>query len=41
MTSAYVNNPASLEVIKEFFPKSVKIYQQIVEDIAKGDLPND
>lgn len=41
MTSAYVNNPASLEVIKEFFPKSVKIYQQIVENIAKGDLPND
>ena len=36
MTSAVINNPASLAAIKEVFPESVEIYLQMVDDICKG-----
>ena len=37
MTSAVINNPASLSAIKEMFPESAKIYFQMVDDIVKGE----
>ncbi|WP_203640068.1 minor capsid protein [Levilactobacillus wangkuiensis] len=35
-TSATINNPGSLSRIKKWFPKSYKIYEQIVEDMIQG-----
>jgi hypothetical protein len=36
MTSATINNPESLKLIKEHFPESYDRYMEIVKDILKG-----
>lgn len=41
MTSATVNDPESLELIKKVFPESYKKYEQMVDDIIKAGENND
>ena len=36
MTEAYAVNPESLDILIEIFPESVKVWQQLVDDILKG-----
>lgn len=36
MTSAYISNQDSLEILKKYLPNSVKIYDEMIENIAKG-----
>lgn len=38
MTSATINNPESLALIKKVLPNAYKAYEQMVEDIVKGAL---
>ncbi|AYM03580.1 hypothetical protein D8911_11515 [Levilactobacillus brevis] len=38
MTSASINNPASLKKIKEYFPSAYNVYLKMVDDIANGGV---
>jgi len=38
MTSATINNPASLKKIKEYFPSAYEVYLKMVDDIANGGV---